>query len=155
MPTPLPGASRAAWSCRFFSQSGEDPSFSGVAPADGMALGDISLHGKAARSCAGYRLSLASSASLTVPTATDGQFTGTELPTAARARHRSASPIPRINLAANLGARLRQTSTLADADQGNELTYGLAAEFRVNEKISTMGELFGSGRPVRWRRARP
>ncbi|MCG8424787.1 MAG: choice-of-anchor D domain-containing protein, partial [Proteobacteria bacterium] len=128
----------------FLQQSGDPPpGFSRIPSADGTALGDIALHGKAAL-LDRPEFALAGSATLTVPTATGDQFAGTKSPTL-HPRAIVGIRIPRINIAINAGLRLRATSELADdIEQGTELTYGVAAEYRIQQQLSAMGELYGA-----------
>jgi outer membrane protein OmpA-like peptidoglycan-associated protein len=123
-------------------QSGDEPVFSGIKPPEGTALGDLALHAKAAllRS-AGFRL--ATSALVTLPTASDGKFAGLNGP-GVHARGIAGVSLSRINLALNAGLWVRGANKLADAEQGNALTYGLATELRVARSLSAVGELFGT-----------
>jgi large repetitive protein len=126
----------------FLQQSGDEPTFSGIQPPEGTALGDLALHVKAAllRSAS---VRLATSALVTLPTASEGQFAGLNGP-GLHARGIAGVSLPRINLALNAGVWMRGANRLADAEQGNALTYGLATELRVARSLSAVGELFGT-----------
>ena len=65
-----------------YLQSGQDlqPGMFGVPPASGAARGDLTLHGKA-RLAGNQAFGAGVALSVTLPTATDSQFTGTDLPT--------------------------------------------------------------------------
>jgi outer membrane protein OmpA-like peptidoglycan-associated protein len=123
-------------------QSGNDPLFSGLESAEGSGLGDMALHAKAHLLDAG-KLSLATSATLTLPTGSNDMFAGIDGPSM-RARGIFGLNGHRLHLAANGGVRLRGSGTLGDLQQGNELTYGFAAAFRIQDKLSAVGELSGA-----------
>lgn len=123
-------------------QSGDAPAFSGLSPAQGTALGDAALHGKAAL-WHGGPLALAASATLILPTATDGQFAGGS-GLGLHARGIAGYGTRRVRVAANAGLRLRGASTLGNVERGNELTYGVAAAYRLQQALSAVGELFGT-----------
>lgn len=124
------------------SQTGDRPMFSGLAPAEGAALGDIALHGKASLIDAAP-FSVGASTTFTIPTATDGEFAGVDGPTWA-ARLLIGLSAGRVQLAANGGVIIRSTAELADIDQGKALVYGLGAGYRVAQRIDAIGELVGS-----------
>ncbi len=125
------------------SQSG-DPStvIAGVDPASGTSLGDLSLHGKAFLLRAAP-ISLGGSATVTLPTAGDGEFAGSNGPTA-HLRGIAALTGSRVGIAVNGGLRLRGKSELADIQQGNELTYGFAASYQALDRLAAIGELYGA-----------
>jgi hypothetical protein len=123
-------------------QSGDEPMFSGVFPADGMALGDIAAIGRAFlfRSAA---FSLGGSLAVTAPTGKNDAFAGVNGPTV-HVRGIAALDVGAVGVAANGGFRFRSADELGDAHQGNELSYGLGAAYRVNRKLSALAELFGA-----------
>ncbi len=123
-------------------QAGDEPAFSGLQPATGTAIGDFALHGKA-RILSTSLLSLAGAATITLPTASNDQFVGVDGPTV-HAQGLLGVRTGRIQLAANAGIRLRGKGALGDLEQGNEMSYGLAAAYRVQEKLFAIGELFGA-----------
>ncbi|HUH03065.1 MAG TPA: OmpA family protein, partial [Kofleriaceae bacterium] len=124
-------------------QSGsESMVVTGVAPAAGFALGDLALHGKMSLVAAGP-LELGVSTTLTVPTSTSEEFAGVSGATA-QARGLVAASFGRAKIAANGGFLARGTGQFGDLEQGNELTYGLAANYRVQRKLWAVGELFGA-----------
>jgi outer membrane protein OmpA-like peptidoglycan-associated protein len=122
-------------------QAGEAPHFSGLTPADGVALGDAALHLKAAL-LTGGPVAVAAAATMTVPTATGDGFTG-----AAGVTGHVAGIVGvtqgRIGAGVNAGFRVRKAAALGDIEQGNEFTYGATASFRATKVVSVVGELFG------------
>lgn len=123
-------------------QSGEMPTFSGITPADGTAIGDVGVHLKA-KIADISSISLAGSAMVTIPTASDGMFAGVDGPSG-HLRAIAGMSSKHVRLALNLGAWIRGTNTLGDAEQGSAFTYGLAAEYRFLPKLTIVGELYGS-----------
>ncbi|HTM21444.1 MAG TPA: choice-of-anchor D domain-containing protein, partial [Kofleriaceae bacterium] len=114
----------------------------GVPAADGFSLGDVALHGKAFLAAADpFRVG--GSLTLTLPTATDGEFAGVNGPTG-HGQLLAEIQTGRIQVAANAGFRLRAGSQFGDLDQGNEVTYGVGAGYRVTRALSAIGELFGA-----------
>lgn len=114
----------------------------GVEPAQGFALGDLALHGKMSLLAAGP-LELGVSTTVTVPTSTSGEFAGVSGATA-QARGLLAASFGRAKIAANGGFLARGTGQFGDLEQGNELTYGLAANYRVQRQLWAVGEIFGA-----------
>lgn len=126
----------------FIQQNGDAPMFSGLEPAEGGSLGDLSLHGKM-RLYAASPLALGVSATLTVPTAKDGMFAGIDGPSG-HLRGILGVEVGRVRVAGNGGLRLRGTGELGDVEQGNELTYAIGASYRVTRSINAIGELYGA-----------
>ncbi|HKE18801.1 MAG TPA: choice-of-anchor D domain-containing protein, partial [Kofleriaceae bacterium] len=126
----------------FLSQRGEAPQFSGIAPAEGSALGDIRVRGKA---LLGGRagLTFGAAAELTLPTAADKQFTGEEGP-AAMLRGLADYRIGRLHLAVNGGAIMREGVRLANVQQGHAAVYGAASAVQLASRLYAVAELFGS-----------
>ena len=122
-------------------QAGQAPQFSGLTPADGLALGDAALHGKAALLAAGP-VALSGSATLTLPTATSGQFAGSPGVTA-RLNGILGFATGRIGATLNVGFRVQGSARLGDIEQGNALTYGAGGSYRVLAAVSVVGELYG------------
>jgi len=94
------------------SQGGNDPRFSGIAAADGSALGDLRFRGKAFL-YARRPFAFGSSAEVTLPTGSESQFAGAPGPSAAVRLLVDYSTGP-IDVAANAGALMRQKAELAD-----------------------------------------
>jgi MYXO-CTERM domain-containing protein len=126
----------------FLAQSGDPPQFSAIEPAEGVALGDLRLRGKAFLAASG-RIRFGASAELTVPTALDTQFAGAEGPSAL-ARGIVDYRRGRLHLAGNAGALMRERVRLADVEQGHELVYAGAAAYQVSPSLHGVAELFGS-----------
>jgi len=124
------------------SQSGKQPLFSGLEPAEGTAIGDIAVHARAVLMNS-KSLSLGASGTITVPTATKDQFAGADGPST-HGRAILGINSGRIRIAANLGFRVRGSSSLADVDQANELTYGAAGAYRIQNKLTGIVEVFGA-----------
>jgi outer membrane protein OmpA-like peptidoglycan-associated protein len=124
------------------SQAGEDPRFSGIAAADGSALGDLRLRGKAFL-FASRPLSFGSSAEVTLPTGTDAEFAGAQGPSAAL-RLLADYSVGAVDVAANAGALMRQKAQLADVEQGHQFLYGLGAAYRFTPEIAAIGEMYGA-----------
>ena len=126
----------------FLSQGGDDPQFSGIAAAEGSALGDLRVRGKAFLVDLG-RCAFGTSAEVTLPTATDSEFAGGQGPSAA-ARLLADYSTGSSTSAINAGALMRQKAQLADVEQGHQFIYGLAGAYRVTPRIAGIGELFGA-----------
>jgi uncharacterized protein (TIGR03382 family) len=124
------------------SQGGSDPQFSGIAAADGSAIGDVRIRGKAFL-FARRPLSFGASAEVTLPTGSDAQFAGAQGPSAA-VRLLTDYSTGAIDVAANAGALMRQKATLADVEQGHQFLYGLGGAYRITPQIAAIGELFGA-----------
>ena len=124
------------------SQGGSDPQFSGIAAADGSALGDVRIRGNAFL-FARRPLSFGTSAEVTLPTGSDAQFAGAQGPSAAVRLLTDYSTGP-IDVAANAGALMRQKAQLADVEQGHQFLYGLGGAYRFTPQIAGIAELFGA-----------
>ncbi|WP_428268658.1 choice-of-anchor D domain-containing protein [Haliangium sp.] len=124
-------------------QSGDEvPAYSGLSAAEGTALGDLMVRGKASL-WQRDALALASSLELTLPTASDGQYAGARR-LGAHARAVAGFSTRRVHAAVNAGLRLRGKSRLADVEQGSELTYGVAGAYRFFDALSAVGEVYGA-----------
>ncbi|NNC74045.1 MAG: OmpA family protein, partial [Acidimicrobiia bacterium] len=127
---------------KLLSQQGDEPMFSSIEPADGFAVGDVHLYGKAHLLDA-KPISLAAAGFFSIPTATDQEFAGAEgFSTGVRAI--AAVNLGRIQLGANLGYRLRQNGRLADVVQGDEIAYGLGGSFLFAEDLQAIAEFIGA-----------
>jgi hypothetical protein len=143
-----------------YSQNGDarmdsQPGTTYVTPATGTALGDLTIHGKAHLARAGAA-TFGAAVHMTLPTATAGQFTGVDGPTAGVRGLAAWSPLARLALSATAGGVLRKTSVYRDVasiSQGSGVTWGAAASYRVLERLWATGEVFGeiirSGRTER------
>jgi hypothetical protein len=113
----------------------------GLDGADGFALGDVGVRAKA--QLVKGKVGFAGALDLTAPTAKDGQFTGTDLPTAHIQGLIGIKPNRRLSLALNAGFMARQSTQFLLVEQGSEVTYGAALAIRVLDKVALVGE--GSG----------
>ena len=123
-------------------QSGDTAMFSGLEANDGAVLGDIALHGKIRVLTLGA-FSVGTSAAVTLPTASNEEFAGSESATL-HTRMMLGYDRPPIYVAANTGFRLRGEGVLGNIEQGNELTYGLALSYEATRSIAIVAETFGS-----------
>lgn len=110
--------------------------------ADGTALGDVTLYGKA-RLLASGPMSLGSSVAVTAPTASDDEFAGADGFTG-HVRVIAGLRTGGLQLAANGGLRLRPGAELRDVRQGNELTFGLGGSYALGRTVAAVGELYGA-----------
>ena len=118
-------------------------------PASGTARGDLTLHGKARLVRTGS-FSLAAGLQLTLPTASEGQFTGIDKPSVRPMLLLALYPdtlARRITLSANVGGVLRETSRYANLEQGSGVAWGLAATIRMFDRLWFSAEVFGDVLP--------
>jgi outer membrane protein OmpA-like peptidoglycan-associated protein len=132
-----------------YSQNGEaridSPTEFTTDPASGTARGDLTLHGKVRLVKTGT-FSLAGGLHLTLPTASEGQFTGIDKPSVRPMLLAALYPdtlARRITLSANVGGVLRATSRYANLEQGSGLAWGLATTIRVLDRLWFSAEVFG------------
>jgi hypothetical protein len=125
-----------------------------VAPADGTATGNLALHAKARlwRGHTGSAGSLVAGASAIVvlPTATKGQFTGSdepELRILALAAFTPTALASRLTVSLNAGPIARGKSEYANIVQQSGLAWGAGASYRVTDSVWATGELFGELTP--------
>jgi outer membrane protein OmpA-like peptidoglycan-associated protein len=114
----------------------------GVEGADGFSLGDAAVRAKAqvVKGTVGF----AGALDVSAPTAKDGQFAGTDLPTAHLQGLLGVRSGRRLTLALNAGFLARQSTQFLLLEQGSELTYGAAVGVRLLDKISIIGEASGA-----------
>jgi large repetitive protein len=118
-------------------------------PASGTAAGDLVLHAKA-RLWRGGSGSIATAVQMTLPTATKGEFTGTEKPSGRALVLAALNPDTlkrRITLTANFGAVLRAKSRFANIEQGGGATWGLGVSVRAFDRVWVAAEVFGDMLP--------
>ncbi|HEU0035308.1 MAG TPA: choice-of-anchor D domain-containing protein [Kofleriaceae bacterium] len=116
-----------------------------TSPASGTARGDLTLHGKA-RLWKGHSGTLAAAAQLTLPTATDGAFTGVDKPSGRLLVLGALVPDTmqrRITLSANLGAIARARSQFANLEQGSGAAWALGVSVRALDRLWLGAEVFG------------
>jgi outer membrane protein OmpA-like peptidoglycan-associated protein len=130
----------------FYTQSGETitdmTNQFGTPPAHGTARGDLTLHGKM-RLLKLDSLALGAGVQLTLPTSTDGQYSGVDKPSARAVALATIMPFPRLTLTANAGAVIRAHSQFANLDQGSGATLGAGASYRILDELWLAAELFG------------
>jgi len=122
------------------AQSG-DLSMLGVPSAEGAALGDVGLWGKA-ELWTTDAFSLGASTMVTLPTGAGDEFAGARTVTA-HARGLGALDLGAVRLNGNLGLRMRGRAQFLNVEQGNEFTYGAGASYPLLSSLSVVGELFG------------
>ncbi|HEX2686885.1 MAG TPA: choice-of-anchor D domain-containing protein, partial [Kofleriaceae bacterium] len=134
-----------------YSQHGDAPRASQpapatyVTPATGTALGDLTIHGKARLARAGAA-TFGAAVHVTLPTATAGQFTGVNGPSARVLGLAAWAPSARLSLSASAGGVLRKTSVYRDTasiSQGSGFVWGTSASVRVLDRLWATGEVFG------------
>ncbi|MCX5741212.1 MAG: OmpA family protein, partial [Proteobacteria bacterium] len=114
--------------------------------AKGTARGDLVLHGKA-RLLDTNLMSVGVGLAATLPTATDGQYTGVDGPSGRLLALATFVPHPRLTITANVGGVVRKKATAALITQGSGLAYGAAVTFRALDKLWIAGEVFGETVP--------
>jgi hypothetical protein len=117
-----------------------------VEAADGAAAGDLTLHIKA-RLLRSPAFRLGAAASLTLPTASDSEFTGTALPTGRVLALATYSPILPLTFHVNAGGILRQKAQFANVEQGSGIAWGAGASFRAFERVFFQAEAYGDAIP--------
>ncbi len=120
---------------------GEPPTF-GVTPASGAVLGDLALHGKA-RLAGGPRWRLGAALTLKLPTSSDGEFAGTEMPSLRGVLLASLAPSPRLTVLLEAGGIVRERVAFANIEQGSGATWGAALSYRLASTVFFNLEAFG------------
>jgi outer membrane protein OmpA-like peptidoglycan-associated protein len=137
----------------FYVQDGAaagDPSMMFTAdPASGAAMGDITMHGKV-RLWRNRGASLAGGVQLTIPTAEEGSFTGTQKPSLRALGIASIVPNAfehRLSLTGHVGAIARAKSSFANIEQGSGGTWGAGISVRALDRMWLAAEMFGDVLP--------
>jgi uncharacterized protein (TIGR03382 family) len=138
-----------------YMQSGQsnDSGSARLEPASGTALGNLSLHGKARlwRGSTGLgELVAGASAIAIIPTASSGQFTGSDNLEARALLLGSLVPSAlgsRLTVSVNAGAILRGEATYASVTERSGIAWGLGASYRVLDSLWATAELFGEATP--------
>nr|MDQ3369106.1 OmpA family protein [Myxococcota bacterium] len=119
-------------------------------PVSGTAAGDLTVHGKALllrRDLAGNgALQLGATFQITLPTATAGQLTGVDDPSARIIGLASLVPgafANRLTLSANAGVVIRAAAEYRNLEQKSGFAWGLGASLRVADPLWVAGEVFG------------
>ncbi len=121
--------------------AGEPPTF-GVTPASGAVLGDLALHGKAHLAGA-RRWQLGAALTLKLPTASDAEFAGTDMPSLRGVLLLSLVPSSQLTVALAAGGIVRKQVEFANIEQGRGMTWGAALSYRVAQAVFVNIETFG------------
>jgi hypothetical protein len=122
-------------------------------PAKGGATGNLTLHGKARLWHGGVgpgALTLGAGASAVIPTATKGQFTGSDKPEGRLLVLGSFTPAAlesRLAISTNIGAALRARTQYANIAQQSGVAWGVGASYRALDDLWATAELFGEATP--------
>ena len=124
----------------------------GVSPGD-TARGDLTLHGKLQIGARGD-LAYGIGAALTLPTASDDQFAGSDKPTG-RALFLLSLVHGPLTVTANAGAVIREQAQVGSAIQRSGAVWGAGLALRVFDRVWLAGEIYGelmlagqSGKPT-------
>ncbi|MBA3458741.1 MAG: choice-of-anchor D domain-containing protein [Deltaproteobacteria bacterium] len=136
----------------FYTQSGDTvmAGMIGSAPASGTALGDLTAHVKA-RLLQMRRLSIGTGLALTLPTATGGQFAGSEKPSGRGLVLVTVAATPRLSFHLNAGAVLRTKAAFANIEQKSGPIGGVGATLQVADPFTVSLEVFGDSSPDGYR----
>ncbi len=128
----------------FYVQSGEavPAGTFGVAPASGAARGDLTLHAKV-RLLRASRLTVGANLALALPTASDGEFAGSDKPSARLLALLSVAASPRLTMHVNAGAVIRARAEFANIEQRSGLAWGAGLAIRVRDPWFLALEVFG------------
>jgi len=131
-----------------------------VPPASGTARGNLVLHAKArlwsGSSVGAGAFTLGASAVGVVPTATKGQFTGSDKPEGRLLVLASLTPAAlgsRLEISVNAGPIVRGQSTYANIAQKSGLAWGVGASLRLTDALWATTELYGEATPSGQRQA--
>ena len=128
----------------FFTQSGETVPVGtfGVPPASGTARGDLTVHVKA-RAFRSSRLTLGLGLAVTLPTATDSQFAGSDKASLRSLALVTIAASPNLTLHINAGGVFRTKATFANIEQRSGAAGGVGASLRISAPFSVSLEAFG------------
>jgi len=140
-----------------YTQSGQDQGEpqEGVTPppVSGNAIGNLALHGKVRLARAASRagaFGLGAGATITIPTATDGQFTGADEPAVRLLLLAAFTPTAlasRLTISLNGGGVLRGKTEYANIAQQSAVAWGVGASFRIIDPLWATAEVFGEATP--------
>jgi outer membrane protein OmpA-like peptidoglycan-associated protein len=130
-----------------YMQSGKSSNAS-APPADGSALGNLSVHAKA-RLWRGGGLALGASAAVAIPTATKEQLTGSDQVEGRIQLLGSFTPaaMRKLTITVNAGPVLRQKSSAVSIAQQSGVAWGVGGSFRLLENLWATAEMFGVNTP--------
>lgn len=117
-----------------------------VPAAEGTAAGNLTIHGKV-RFVRTPTLHLGLGASVTLPTASDSEFAGTELPTGRVLALATYMPVLPLAIHINAGGVLRKAVQFANVDQGSGVAWGAGASFRAFDRVFLQIEAYGDAIP--------
>jgi outer membrane protein OmpA-like peptidoglycan-associated protein len=120
---------------------GEPPTF-GVTPASGAVLGDLAIHGKACLA-GSPRWQLGALLTLKLPTASDSEFAGTDMPSLRGVLLLSLAPSSQLTVLLNAGGIARKQVEFANIEQGSGATWGAALSYRAARAVFLNVEAFG------------
>jgi outer membrane protein OmpA-like peptidoglycan-associated protein len=127
----------------FYMQSGEViQATSGGPPPSGGSLGDAAVHARmrfARRNAWG----LGGALTVKLPTATDSEFAGTEMPSARAALLLSFAPTRPLTIMVNAGGVVRKRVEFANIRQGSGATWGAGMSYRMASSVFVDIEAFG------------
>jgi outer membrane protein OmpA-like peptidoglycan-associated protein len=135
----------AGVSMPFYTQSGDTiaPGQLGSPPASGTARGDLTLHLKVSV-FARPRVALGLALAGTAPTASDGQFAGSEKVSGRGLVALTLAPSPNVHLHVNGGAVLRTRAAFANIEQKSAAAGGVGISLRMTGSLTLTGEVFGT-----------
>ena len=119
-------------------------------PASGAAMGDITLHGKA-RLYKHGGVAIGAGLQLTIPTAAQDSFTGTEKPSLRAIAIGSLTPDTlehRLSFTGHFGGVARAKSEFANLEQGSGMTWGVGGSVRALDRMWLSAEMFGDLLPA-------
>ena len=131
----------------FYTQSGDPVDTSDGAPysdppASGTVLGDLTLHGKM-RFTRSEKFGMAGGLTIKLPTATDDEFAGTDMPSVRTLLFATYSPTTQITIITNAGAVLRKKVEFANSIQGIGAAWGAGVQYRIAHPLFLQAEAFG------------
>ncbi len=126
--------------------SGNSHPLQGFEAAKGTARGDLSVFGKARLVDTNF-VTLGIGLQVTLPTATSGQYTGTDMPEVTALALGAFVPHPRLTVTANVGGIVRKKVEAANISQGSGLQWGGGVAFRALDKLWIAAEVFGELMP--------
>ncbi len=120
---------------------GAPPVYS-VPPASGAVLGDLALHGRV-RLFRNEAWGLGLGVIGKLPTASEDEFAGTDMPSARGLLLLSYAPTTQLTFTVNAGGVLRKQVEFANVLQGSGALWGAAGTFRVAHSLFLDAEAFG------------
>ncbi len=128
-----------------YSQSGDafDPKLAGGMPGpSGTARGDLSVNAKA-RLVGAHGFAFGLGGTVSLPTASKGELTGSTNPVVHALALATLTAIPRLTLTGNAGAVIRQVTKYDLVEQRSGFAWGGGASLRITDEIWATAEVFG------------